>query len=280
MKQFYELMEEARDIIVDKMLAPGYELTDTYKAVMYAFIHAALHVRSGVESWLVRPLREKIPPLLRGVVERELSTRLQPLIRYIDEVLSSDKPVLAGGEADVKHVIEAVRKSLGKVDYVLVYDCMSAIEQLVISAYLKANGVKTLFLSELLVNPVGLTRFITGQFQGITLRGVARYIASQLEAQSYNKNSFIDMRVHEKGSSGVEEFVESIAIENIASDILNIARRGRALILSDHGYDIIASIEEGYLYVIHGFRYNVSSKHVPLLLLSRISLFMVTHGVA
>ena len=281
MRQLYELVEDVRDIVAEKFM-PGYSLENIYKATMYAFIYAVLQRKTGKYE-LLSPLKERIPPPLLAAAKRELTNRMNSLVSHIDAMLSENKPILTYGEADLKYTIETVKREIGNVDYVLVYDCMSLIEQLVISAFLKAKGVRALFLNVVFLNPVGLTRFMTSQLPDIRYRpsllGVARYVAGQLSAPLYMRNSFIDRKVHKIGSLGIDEFVDRIAIDRIASEVLGASIRGKALVFSDHGYDVVLSEQEKYLYIVHGFKQSVSFRGVPLLLLSRIALFMGAYRV-
>jgi len=275
MKQLYELLEDARNIIADKLLS-SYSLTNTYKAVIYAFVYATIQ-RTSSRYELLKPLEQKAPTPLLAAAKRDLVGVLHDLLEHIDLLLATERPVVVE-EANLRHVVEAIRREIRSVDYVLVYDCMSMIEQLVISAFLKARGVRSVFLSKVFLNPIGLTRFATQQLYGTgyqtTLRGVARYVANQLNASLYTKSSYIDETVHEKGSLGIDEFVDKISIDKIANEVLEKALEGRTLVFSDHGYDLIVSPGGDYLYVTHGFKQPSISGSMPLILLSRFTLFM------
>uniref|UniRef100_A0A7J3ZK51 Uncharacterized protein n=1 Tax=Fervidicoccus fontis TaxID=683846 RepID=A0A7J3ZK51_9CREN len=283
MRHLYEHVESVRDVVAEK-LVPCYELEDVYRAVAYAFIRAALERGSSRfelpkpldEGRLLKPLKMRIPQALLAAVERELADRVHPIIEQIDALLSEHEPVLVCGEASLERVVEGVKQEVGRVDRVLVYDCMSMIEQVVVSAFLKARDVRTLFLKTLFLNPLGLTRFLTSQLPDgrcATLHGAARYIASKLGAQLCAKNPLVDLSVHESGSLGVDEFVERVDVGGVVAEILEASKVGRTLVFSDHGYDIVLSRRGGYLYVVHGFREG-DLESLALLLLSRVSLFM------
>jgi len=280
MKQLYELLEDVRDIVAERLLS-GYSLASTYRAVMYAFIYAAIQ-RTRNKHELLKPLEQRTPPPLLAAAKRELVGLLHEVFKHIDSLLTTERPVIVEGEADLKHVVEIIKYELGSANYVLVYDCMSMIEQLVISAFLKVRGARSIFLSKVFLNPIGLTRFPTQQLYGTgyraTLTGLAQYIANKLNASLYRKSSYIDDKVHEVGSLGIDEFVDKISIDEIAHEVLEKAFEGRTLILSDHGYDLVISPGGGYLYVIHGFKQPSISGSTPLLLLSRITLFMGAYG--
>ena len=281
MREFYELVEDIRDVIADKLM-PGYSLENVYKATMYALIYAVLQEKTSKYE-LLKPLEERIPPTLLAAVKRELVNKMRSLVKRIDAILTENRPVLTYSEADLMYTIETVKREIGNVDYVLVYDCMSVIEQIVVSAFLKARGVRTLFLNMVFLNPIGLTRFMTSQLPDTgyrpSLLSVAQYVASQLKAPLYTKNSLIDINVHESGLLGVDEFVKKMDIDRIANEVLEASSRGRILVFSDHGYDVVLAKQEQYLYIVHGFKQGSSSGDVPLLLLSRISLFMGAYRV-
>ncbi len=279
-KNIYESIEEVRDIIAEKFMS-NYSLEHVYKAVMYAFIYAALQRSRGLSSVdLLRPLEKKIPLLLVAAARRQLVDKMHGLAEYVEEIISADSPVLIRDEADFKQIIDNVKDQIGSVDYVFVYDCMSLIEKLVASAYLSVKGIKTIFLNTIFLNPVGLTMYMTQQLSDTkyrpSLQGVARYAANQLRASLYMKNPFIDVEVHKTGLLGVEEFADRVAIDKIVNEIMYWSRKGNILVFSDHGYDVIARPNENYLYVVHGFRRRDSSGSIPVLLLSRLSFFMAT----
>jgi len=281
LKKLYELLEDVRDTVAERF-ASGYSLDSLYRALMYALVYAALQRRSG-RLELLKPLERRVPQPLLAVVKRELVGKLYHLLEQVDLILASSRPVLVHGEADFRHVIESVKREVGRVDYVLVYDCMSLVELLSISAFLKVKGVKPVFLNTVFVNPIGVTRFVTQQLYGtryhVSLLGVAKYVANELGALLFMKSSFIDEKVHEVGLLGVEEFVDKVNIERVAREALERARSGRVLILSDHGYDVVASVHENYIYVTHGFSYGGSSSYIPLVLLSRITFFIEAYRV-
>jgi hypothetical protein len=274
LRQLYELVEGTRDVIAEKLM-PSYRLEDVYRAITYTFVHVALQER-GVRFELLKPLENKIIPPLLVAVKRELVSKVHYIIKQIGSLLSEHKPVLVHSEAALDQVVEEVKREVVGVDNVLAYDCMSIIEQLTISAFLKSRGVKALFLRTFFLNPPGLTWFMTSQLPGYerqTLRKVAQYIANKLGAQLYAKSSLVDLSVHESGLLGIDEFVERVDISRVAAEVLEASKRGRALIFSDHGYDVVLSKRGNYIYVVHGFRES-GVGDFALLLLSKISLFM------
>jgi len=272
LKQLYELLEDARDVVAEKMV-PNYRLEDVYRAVVYAFAHAALREK-GVGLRALKPLEEGVPKPLLAIAKGELLSKVHPIVKLVEHMLREGAPLLVRYETSLERVIEEVKREAGRADTILAYDAMSIIEQVIISAFLKAQGIRTLFLRTFFLNPQGLTRFMTSQLPASgqqTLRGVAQHLASHLEARQHNKNSTIDQKVHETGILGLDEFIKKVDISRIARQILEASEKGTTLVLSDHGYDIVLSRRGGYLYVVHGFQ---GGADVALLLLSRISTFM------
>jgi len=281
MNQLYEFVEKIRDVLATKFMH-SYKLEYVYKAIFYAFIHVTLQ-RKFQNYEILKPLERKIPTPLLAAVKKELTDEIYNLTKHIDSILDPNKPVLTYSEANIDFVINKVKHEIGNVHTVLIYDCMSLIEQLAISAFLKVKGIKTLFLNAIFLNPIGLTKFMTEQLQDTryqqTLFGVARHVARQLNASLYSKNSFIDEKVHETGLLGVEEFIDRIAIDRITSEIIEKSIQGKTLLFSDHGYDVIASTQNKYIYVLHGFKQRSSINDIPLLTLSRISFFMEANRI-
>jgi len=276
MKRLYELLEDIRDMLTEKFI-PNYSLNNVYKAVIYAIVYAALR-RTHNNYELLKPLKQKIPLPILAAAKRKLVNKFYIMLNSIDSLITSERPTIVEGEANLKHVVEAIKYEIKNVDYVLAYDCMSIIEQLVISAFLRTKGLRSMFLSKVFLNPIGLTRFATQQLYSTgyrtTLSGVAQYIAHKLKASLYRKSSYIDVKVHEVGSIGIGTFVDEMPISTIAYEVLEKAWRGRTLVFSDHGYDIVISPKKDYLYITHGFKRANTSGGTPLLLLSRITFFI------
>jgi len=277
LKKLYILLESVRDVVASLM--QGYNLSNVYKTVMYSAIYAALYKSLGGCEPL-RPLEEKIPLPLLAIARRKLVDEFLNLLEHLNMILSSKKPILIR-EANLDFIVKQLKNEIERVDYVLMYDCMSMIEFLTISAYLRLKGIKSAFLGSVFLNPIGLTRFMTHQLFGADYRasllGVAQYIADNLGGIAYAKSSYIDEKVHEVGYLGVDEFVDVMDIEAIADEVLTSTSRGRVLVGSDHGYDVVKSIDSKYIYVVHGFRPESSFKAIPLLPLSRFAFFIVAY---
>ena len=281
MIKLYILLEQIRDRITKYIW--GYALSNVYKMVMYSAVYAVLHRGSGRYE-LLKPLERKIPPPLLAPA-KQLANEFFDLFNYLTMLLYSysEKPAVVEGEANLESITRWLKHEINTVNHVLMYDCISLIEFLTISAYLKLRGIKSIFLSKVFLNPIGLTRFVTQQLYGTsyrtTLLGVTQYIANNLGGAAYVKSSYVDEKVHEIGSLGIDTFVDVIAIERIAREILEKASQGKILVCADHGYDIVESVDEGYIYVTHGFRPESAFKAIPLLLLSRFAFFMGIYRV-
>lgn len=276
MRKLYVLLENIRDTLVP--LIKYYSLDSIYKATMYSIAYTALLKKYNIYETL-KPLEEKIPRPLIALAKGKLHYMFLKLFNILDEILNLKKIVVIKGAADLKFLINQLKQEVGRVDQVIIYDCMSLTESLVISAYLQNRGIKSTFLSSILLNPIGLTRFITHQLREMNyheaLRELARLIAKNLNATKYYKKSYFDKIVHKYGLLGIDEFMERMDINSIANEVLSLAVKGRLLIGSDHGYDLVKALKCNYVYVIHGFK--PSHKASPILLLSRFAFFLGTY---
>lgn len=303
---YYNVLKKVeclRDVIAEKFFANTHgelnseEVGDRYKAVFYAFLLAAAK-RKKLQDKLKDRIRNRIGVrLLWSAAIDELSgwgsrsCSISSLLESLDEYIN--RPAV-NGEDYLDRAIKDLKESIRKVDSVIVYDAMSVIEELVISAYLKAKrGLDSSFLT-MLMNLPGLTRGVTSQLQATdhpaTLREVAKRVARDLGANDKEPKYYniVDRVVHEKGPV-IELFVNDIAanIKGIAEDIAKVAKSGqsRVVILSDHGYDVIACPDGDVdVYVTHGFREGAASgcpsgrSALPLLLLSRFAFYMGVLG--
>jgi len=275
LKELYKQLELIRDELA--RLLRGHKIGDVYKAALYSLAYSAL-VRRGGDLLLLKPLEDSMPRALVSAAKRKLYPPFLEFLRQVDELLESKKPVVVEGEADLRFILEWLEREVGKVDRVLVYDCLSPVEFLIVSAYLRSRGLRSAFLSRALLNPAGLTRFVTQQLRDVNrrevLREVARLIAERLGASEYFKSSYPDVTVHQYGHLGIEQFAESMRIEQVADEVLSYALPGKLLVGTDHGYDLVVSQENGYVYVTHGFKSNVTFKATLLAPLSRLAVFM------
>ena len=278
MKKFYLLLEKIRDILA--VLLRGYDPSIVYRTTMYSLVYAAL-VKNQCSCRLLKSLEGKMPVSLVAFARGKLYYLFLELLSQLDLLLNSKRAVIVEGEANLQVIIDWLKYEAGKVDYVMIYDCMSLVEFLVVSAYLRFKGIRTVFLSKVFLNPIGLTKFITQQLYSThydrTLREVACLIANSLESVSYYKSSYLDKRVHECGHLGVEEFVEVVDISRIIEEVLAQAIRGDLLVGTDHGYDLVVVKSDDYVYITHGFKINNTYKAVSLIPLSRFAIFMKTY---
>jgi len=268
------------DNIVTKTekIIQGYSIANVYRALLYSALHAATKHRN-LSNVPLKPLEEMFPKSLLYQSHRELSWFFSILVKSLDEKLSSIKPVVFD-EANIEELVSRIKASLEKVDNVIVYDCMSLIEFIVVAASLRQRGYWSKILDIIFLNPLGVTRFVTQQLPPLNYRAILRefahLLAKTLEARNYTKSAYIDLRVHAYGSYSLEEFIKKINIAQITEDIADIALTGTTIVTTDHGYDVVYDRSERYLYVTHGYRGDFSGKFF-LLPLSRFSFFMEVH---
>lgn len=162
---------------------------------------------------------------------------------------------------NVERVFEDLKKEIGHVDHVIVYDCLSVPEFLVIASKISKPAI---FLDTILINPPGKTRYV-GEQGGRYLRHYAQKLGMLLNAQNWIKESRIDLTIHEKGSLPLDQVLESINVHQLLRDIQKL--EGTVLITTDHGYDVGIS-GEGYPYVEHGIKN-------PLVNFSKIAPFLI-----
>jgi len=260
---------------VEKLLA-GYTIDNVYKALVYSSIYKIIK-KYDTATTTLKPLEEKIPKPLLFKAKKDLSPAFESIILELRSILNSKKPILVEN-ASITIISREITKIFRRIDYVMVYDCMSLNEFILISAASRLQGFKTITPNLIFVNPIGLTRYVTQQLPGLDYRSVlreyARLLAERLRAKGYHKSAYIDFKVHEYGSMGIEEFLQRININKILNEIINLASNGIVLITADHGYDIIYDPDSKYVYVLHGFKRQLKGNHVPLLLFSRFSLFL------
>lgn len=261
-----QLIEDLKNVLAN--MYESYTVENIYRFIVYTFLYASITKRR-LSTDIIRPLRHKLPSPLIGKAENELRDLTTRLLDEIEGTLNSNKAVVME-EANLNEILNKLKYKIGKIDAVIIYDCMSLIEQILITSYLENNSIKSMFLDLYFINPIGKTSFVTQQLGSSgyrkTLIEVARYMARELRAKYLEKHSQIDQIVHKVGHIGLDAFLaniselvnvilkETLSIfskKNIASEIL------RVLILSDHGYDIVINPLRKYTYVAHGY---VSSK--------------------
>ena len=260
---------------VEKLLN-GYTIDNVHKAIVYSSIYEM--VKNGnLTTIALKPLEETIPKPLLFKARKDLGPVFENIMLELRSILNSKKPILVEN-ASISTIAQLVTNIFTKVDYVMVYDCMSLNEFILISAASRLQGFKTVTPYLIFVNPVGLTKYVTQQLSGLDYRSVlreyARLLAERLNAKGYHKSAYIDFKVHKYGTMGIEEFLEKINIDKISNEIINQASNGVVLVTADHGYDIIYDPSSKYVYVLHGFKNQAKGNHIPLLLLSRFSPFL------
>ncbi|MEZ0346177.1 MAG: hypothetical protein ABWK01_06475 [Infirmifilum sp.] len=273
MKAWYLKFEEIQKEV--ETLLRRNDIRKVYNAVLFAAIYAAL-LKRKVSYEHLSSLAETIPPHLLGEAKGKLHRHFLDLISVLEEALRSRKPVIVDGEANLQVVLGWLKKEIGSVDYVVLYDCLSPIELLVISSYLLKSGFYAKPLGRVFINPVGLTRFVTSQLSEQehprTLHMVAQHIARELGARGADVNPLVDRIVHESGLKGIKEFADTLNIEEIAREVFSAAKKGRLLLGSDHGYDLVLTPDRDIV-VTHGFKLRDESS--ILLPLSRLAVYSV-----
>jgi len=244
--------------------------------LIYSAAYAAVK-KKEMDTRILKPLEKKIPTHLMYQAQRLLSPLFSKTINELDKTLESSRPVSLN-EANIKNIVEEVKNKFNSAEYVMVYDCMSLIEFILIAASLKLNHIESIIPDIVFINPIGLTRFVTHQLPNLdhraVLREFAHILAKELGAHGYYKSAYIDLKVHEYGSLGIEEYIARIDIERIIHEVSGKASTNPILVTADHGYDVIYDTDENYVYVTHGFKEPLKEKHIPLLLLSRFSFFL------
>ncbi len=281
MTSIYETVSQLQSMVEE--LLEGFSLENTYKATLYSALRASIKAR-GLDYSLTKPLEQSIPSPLSALVKRRMVGRFSYLVRLLDRMLCGLRPVIVD-EGSVRQVVSRLKESIHKVDYVVVYDCMSLIEFIVLSAYLKKCGLDTAFLDIVFINPLGLTKYVTQQLPVMEYRAVLRefahMLAEQLGGRGYSKSAYIDLRVHEYGFLGVSEFIGKLDIKRIASEVFENALKGRVLVTSDHGYDVVVDEENWYLYIVHGHELPISGfTRKSILPLSRFSFFIEVSSIS
>lgn len=258
-------------------LLKGYSIENVHRAIFYSAIMASIRKR-GIDQRLLKPYEENLPRPLVYKSRRDLTPLFAEIIDILERKLEEKAPVIVN-EANIKRIVQRVKQVFKHVDYVLVYDCMSLNEFLLVAGVAKSKGLSPTIPSDLiLLNPLGLTRYVTSQLPEMGYRGILRefahLLATELGAWGYDKNAYIDLKVHEKGSMGIENYIINLNITNIVDEIIRKASKGTVLVTADHGYDVIYNPIDNYLFITHGYGEPVKKEYKPLLLLSRFSFFL------
>jgi len=200
-------------------------------------------------------LIQTIPASYRGLVTGKLYLRALKLIKSFEKMIKDKYRAALLKEANLQYIQNYLRRSLGKVDKVAVLDCASIPEMVTFAAKFKSLNRHPIILTEVFLNPIGVTRFLTQQLrifnQRTALSGYAQLLRETLNAKQHYKTSLIDLTVHEHGVS-IERFLNSLNMQALFETIKDLTGLDSILITHDHGYDIVAN--DYGLYVIHGYK--------------------------
>lgn len=205
----------------------------------------------------------------RGLINGKLYLSALRFIKSFNSFLNSRHEVILK-EANLQNVIRFLENKVGKVDAVFVLDCASIPEIITIASKFSALGCNTTIYKEVFINPIGITRFLTGQLESFNresyLIEYAKLLKERLNARFFKKISTIDLVTHQRGYT-LDDFLRSIEMQKLFDHINYFARQNSILITSDHGYDVVA--DEHGLYITHGYEGKCP------LNFSRIALFLV-----
>lgn len=243
-----------------------------YRVVFFLFTRAGLNLSDVTDTQRIEfeKLLEKIPAGFMWIVKGQPYLHALEFLNSLKSMLwESRRPVLVR-EASVRYILDFLEKKVKRVDGVIVLDCGSIPEMATMAIKLTHMNRNILFYSEVFVNPIGVTRFLTEQLKHLERRSMleeyARLLKERLGAYSYKVIPSIDLTVHERGLS-IEDFVNSLNIREIFEQVYQYVKGRSILITADHGYDLV--VDEHGIYVTHGYKYKC------LLNFSRIALFMV-----
>ncbi|MDM7274693.1 MAG: hypothetical protein P3X22_001010 [Thermoprotei archaeon] len=267
------LSKKFEGMIVEAKSLENLPLEILYSTVSYSLIKAGLSIIKVKEPGELKRIEMGIPQPYRSVARTKLYLSALDLVKSLNSILEDKRRAVILEEANLQYIIDSLKIKVGKVDEVLVLDCTSVPEFMAIAIKLGSRKRSVNVLEEIFVNPVGVTRFLTGQLKALgveeRLANYAKLLKERLGASSYDKSSTVDLIVHKHGFA-LEEFlrVMSTRILKVFDKIERPARLGSVLVTSDHGYDVIA--DEHGLYITHGY-YGEGN----VLSFSRVALFMV-----
>jgi len=243
-----------------------------HKVVFCSLLKAGLSLYGAqrhTEEELNMVLRE-IPSPYKGLINGRLYLTALNFVKTVNRMLTNQRNAILLKEANLHYILDFLKSRLGKVGSIMVLDCASIPEFVTLASKLRSVSHHTLILSEVFINPIGVTRFLTRQLtpfgQKDVLRGYAELLKQALNANFCVKSSVIDLMVHKHGVT-IDQFLKSVDIEELFNRIKFFASQTSILITSDHGYDVVAD-EQG-LYVTHGYK-----RPCPLNF-SKMALFLV-----
>lgn len=243
-----------------------------HRIIFCSFIKAGLSIY-GVQKeqeMEIENLIKTIAAPYRGLVNGRLYLNALRFLKTFNAFLKDSEQAVILKEANLHYILQFLENKVGKVDMIFVLDCASIPEIITIASKFSALRRNTTIYEEVFINPVGVTRFLTGQLETFNresyLVQYAKLLKERLNASLYTKSSTVDLVTHQHGYT-LDGFLKSIEMQKLFDHINHFAKQNSVLITSDHGYDIVA--DEHGLYITHGYK-----KKCPLNF-SRIALFLV-----
>jgi hypothetical protein len=243
-----------------------------HKIIFCSFIKAGLSIYgiSRAQEVEVENLMRTITAPYRGLINGKLYLSALRYIRNFNKILHENRQAVILKEANLHYILQFLESKVGKVGAVLVFDCASIPEFVTIASKFSTLRRNVTIFEEVFVNPLGVTRFLTGQLESFdreaSLRQYAQLLKERLKANFFVKNSTIDLIAHQRGLT-LDSFLKSIEMQRLFDQLNRFVRQGSVLVTSDHGYDVVA--DEYGLYITHGHK-----KECPLSF-SRLALFLV-----
>jgi hypothetical protein len=243
-----------------------------YRIIFYSFIKAGLSLYGSAKEQAIQidDLIKKVPPPYQGLINGKLYLNALRFVKTFNAFLRDERLAVILKEANLRYILQFLENNVRKVDRVLVLDCLCIPEIVSIASKFYSMRRNVMIYEEVFVNPIGVTRFLTGQLETLNresyLKQYAALLKERLNANECFKWSKVDLVTHQHGYT-LEGFLESIEMTKLFDCINHLAKRNSLLITSDHGYDVVA--DESGLYITHGY------KKVCPLNFSRIAPFLV-----
>jgi hypothetical protein len=221
-----------------------------YRIIFYSFIKAGLSLYGSAKEQAIQidDLIKKVPPPYQGLINGKLYLNALRFVKTFNAFLRDERLAVILKEANLRYILEIVS----------------------IASKFYSMRRNVMIYEEVFVNPIGVTRFLTGQLETLNresyLKQYAALLKERLNANECFKWSKVDLVTHQHGYT-LEGFLESIEMTKLFDCINHLAKRNSLLITSDHGYDVVA--DESGLYITHGY------KKVCPLNFSRIAPFLV-----
>lgn len=243
-----------------------------HRIIFCSFIKAGLSIYGAQkeQEMEIENLIKTIAAPYRGLVNGKLYLNALRFLKTFNAFLKDSKQAVILKEANLHYILQFLENKVGKVDTVFVLDCASIPEIITIASKFSASRRNTTIYEEVFINPIGVTRFLTGQLETFNresyLVQYAKLLKERLNASLYTKSSTVDLVTHQHGYT-LDGFLKSIEMQKLFDHINHFAKQNSVLITSDHGYDIVT--DEHGLYITHGYK-----KKCPLNF-SRTALFLV-----